>query len=312
MRIAVLADIHANFPALQAVLADLEQVKPDLVVVNGDFVNRGPSNCQVIERLWNFEAEHGKVWFTLGNHDDLVLKWARQDPSLSNLYDDPLFVPAGWAAAQLGQAHLDWIDTLPFQVGIEENGAAFGLDKLEGIGQNLFLRATHGSPRHYREGYDDHQSLDVLTEIAQDYPARLLVGSHTHRPFMYGLEGSLFLNSGAVGAPFNGDTRAQYIVIEAGENQVATSMARRLEPRKVQVDFRQIPYNLEAALRDFQTSGLLEEGGLGAQVFQLELRLGRSFLTPFWMWASKAGLPRDEESWKLFQTAFPERFAGAT
>lgn len=294
MRIAVLADIHGNLPALQAVLADLGQVKPDLIVVNGDFVNRGPSNRQVIERLWDLEAEHGGVWFTLGNHDDLVLKWAQRDPSLADLYDDPLFVPAGWAAAQLGQSHLDWIDTLPFQVAADGDGV-YGLEMAEGIGQKLFLRVAHGSPRHYREGYDDHQSLDVLSEIASDYPARLLVGSHTHRPFMYGLEHSLFLNSGAVGAPFNGDTRAQYMVIEGGENHI-------------QVDFRQIPYNLEAALRDFQTSGLLEEGGLGAQLFQLELRLGRSFLTPFWMWASKQGLPRDAESWKLFQAAFPQRF----
>lgn len=294
MRIAVLADIHGNLPALQAVLADLGQVKPDLIVVNGDFVNRGPSNREVIERLWDLEAEHGGVWFTLGNHDDLVLKWARRDPSLADLYDDPLFVPAGWAAAQLGQSHLDWIDTLPFQVAADGDGV-YGLEMAEGIGQKLFLRVAHGSPRHYREGYDDHQSLDVLSEIASDYPARLLVGSHTHRPFMYGLEHSLFLNSGAVGAPFNGDTRAQYMVIEGGENHI-------------QVDFRQIPYNLEAALRDFQTSGLLEEGGLGAQLFQLELRLGRSFLTPFWMWASKQGLPRDAESWKLFQAAFPQRF----
>jgi predicted phosphodiesterase len=297
MRVAVLSDIHANLPALGAVLADLQQVGPDLVVVNGDFVNRGPSNRAVLERLWEFEAEHGRVWFTLGNHDDLVLKWARQDPSLADLYGDPLFAPAGWAAAQLGAAHLNWIDTLPFQVTVGEGGAA-GLERSEGIGQRVFLRVTHGSPRHYREGYDDHQSLDVFTEIAQDYPAQLLVGSHTHRPFMYPLETSLFLNSGAVGSPFNGDTRAQYLVLETAENHIQT-------------EFRQIPYDLEAALRDFQTSGLLEEGGLGARIFQLETRLARSFLTPFWMWASRQGLPRDEESWKLFQDAFPERFAGA-
>lgn len=310
MRVAVLSDIHANLPALGAVLADLQQVGPDLVVVNGDFVNRGPSNRAVIERLWEFEAEQGRVWFTLGNHDDLVLKWARQDPSLADLYGDPLFTPAGWAAAQLEQAHLDWIDTLPFQVTLGAGGAA-GLERSEGIGQRVFLRVTHGSPRHYREGYDDHQSLDVLTEIAQEYPARLLVGSHTHRPFMYPLETSLFLNSGAVGAPFNGDTRAQYLVLETGETPAATSLARGLEPRAVQVDFRQIPYDLASALRDFQTSGLLEEGGLGARIFQLETRLARSFLTPFWIWTSKQGLPRDEESWKLFQATFPERFVGA-
>ncbi|GEM86895.1 metallophosphoesterase family protein [Meiothermus granaticius] len=297
MRIAILSDIHANLPALEAVLSDMRRVEPDLVVFNGDFINRGPSNRAVLERLWGFAAEHGKVWFTLGNHDDLVLKWARHDPSLSELYQDPLFAPAGWAATQLEPAHLDWLDTLPFQVAVEERGGVVGLERAEGLGQPAYLRITHGSPRHYREGYDDHQSLEVLGEIAQDYPAQVLVGSHTHRPFLYPLEGSLFLNSGAVGAPFNGDTRAQYLVLEIAGTQIQT-------------EFRQVPYDLTSALRQFQTSGLLEECGLGAQIFQLETRLARSLLTPFWIWANRQGLPRDEESWRLFQQAFPERFVG--
>lgn len=297
MRIAILADIHANLRALEAVLADLEEVRPDAVVVNGDHVNRGPSNRQVIERLWEYAPKgRGGLWFTLGNHDDLMLKWNRQDPIFKDTYAEPLFSSMGWAAAQLEPAHLDWISTLPFQVLLEGN-SGYTLEKLEGIGQWATLRITHGSPRHYREGYDEHQSLEVLGEISQDYPARLLVGSHTHRPFMYQLGNSLILNSGAVGAPFNGDTRAQYVVVELGENHV-------------QVDFRQIPYNLEAALSDFHSSGMLSDGGLGAELFYLELQTGRSFLTPFFLWAIEQKLPRDRSSWGLFRQNFPERFAG--
>lgn len=291
MRVAILADIHANLPALEAVLADLSKLKPDLVVVNGDLINRGPSNCAVIERLWDLP-----YWFTLGNHDDLVVKWAENDPSLSDLYGDSLFTSTAWAAAQLEQAHLDWINNLPFQVVVEENpNLVYGLDQADGIGKKVQVRVTHGSPRHYREGYDDHQSLGVLGEIAEDYPAKLLIGSHTHRTFMYQLGDSLVLGSGAVGAPFNGDTRAQYVVVEMGENHV-------------QVDFRQIPYDLESALRAFHTSGLLVEGGLGAHLFHLELQYGRSFLTPFYMWALDQQLPRDWETWQRFQMAYPERF----
>jgi predicted phosphodiesterase len=42
MKLAVLADVHANWQALQAVAADLERWQPDRVVVAGDVINRGP------------------------------------------------------------------------------------------------------------------------------------------------------------------------------------------------------------------------------------------------------------------------------
>lgn len=293
MKIAILADVHANLRALEAVLADLEEVQPDCVVVNGDMVNRGPSSPQVIERLW----DRPNFWFTLGNHDDLLLGWNTQNPAFSDTFAEPLFASMGWAAAQLNTEHLRWISNLPYQVGQYPNHKLFSLDKGEGMGEALELRITHGSPRHYREGYDEYQSLEVLGEISQDYPARLLVGSHTHRPFMYQLGNSLILNSGAVGAPFNGDTRSQYVVVEMGQNHI-------------QVDFRQIPYNLEAALRDFHTSGMLSDGGLGAELFYLELQTGRSFLTPFFLWANQQKLPKDRSAWAMFRQAFPERFAG--
>jgi len=304
MRIAVLSDIHANLPALEAVLADLKEVRPQLVIVNGDIVNRGPSNREVLERLLNLCAsKDGQslapegFWFTLGNHDDLLVKWAQRDPSLKDLYTDPLFEPTAWSVTQLSQAHLDWLGNLPFQVAIgEAPRRTFGLDKAEGLGEPVLVRATHGSPRHYREGYDEHQTLSTLTEISEDYPARLLVGSHTHRPFMYQLDEALVLNSGAVGAPFNGDVRAQYVVVEIGENHV-------------QADFRQIPYNLQAALQAYYDSGLMEAGGLGADIFYHETRTARSLLMHFWYWAEAQALPRDWDAWRLYRAAHPERFA---
>ncbi len=303
MRIAILADIHANLPALEAVLADLRQVKAGLVIVNGDMVNRGPSNREVLERLLELaSSKEGQAlapegfWFTLGNHDDLLVKWAQRDPMLAELYHDPLFAPTAWSVAQLPQAHLDWLGRLPFQVAIGElSQQAFGLDKAQGMGERMLLRATHGSPRHYREGYDEHQ-LGTLDEISQSFPARLLVGAHTHRPFLHQLEQALVLNSGAVGAPFNGDVRAQYAVVE-------------VEPNRLQVEFRQVPYDLQAALQAYYDTGLMEEGGLGAEIFYHETRTARSLLMPFWFWAEAQGRPRDWEAWRLYRATHPERFA---
>ena len=67
MQIAVLADIHGNLPALKAVAAEIDRLSPDLVVVAGDFQNRGPNPREVTE----FVAQSG--WTLLrGNHEDYV------------------------------------------------------------------------------------------------------------------------------------------------------------------------------------------------------------------------------------------------
>ncbi|RIH82892.1 phosphodiesterase [Meiothermus luteus] len=300
MRVAILADIHGNLPALEAVLADLGRVQPEVVVVNGDLVNRGPASREVVERLLYLSAsQEGRklapkgLYFTLGNHDDLLVRWARRDPSIAELYQDPLFAPAAWSAGQLSHEHLDWLAGLPYQVVVSEEGV-FCLKQAEGMGQPVALRVTHGSPRHYREGYDE-QALGALEEIEHRYPAQLFVGSHTHRPFMGRLERALVLNSGAVGSPFNGDARAQYLVVELGEGHL-------------RVEFRQVPYDLEAALRAFYDSGLMEEGGLGAEIFYQETRTARSLLMNFWRWAEAEGRPRDWEAWRAYRAAHPERF----
>lgn len=277
MRIAVLSDIHGNLPALEAVLADLEEVRPEVVVVNGDLINRGPQNRAVVERLWELPYR-----FTLGNHDDLVVKWRAGHDSLRLLFDDPFFAATRWTAHTLPQPHLDWLAALPYQVHLEELG----------------LRVTHGSPRHYREGYDERLSEQALGEILREYPARYLVGSHTHRPYVRRHDGALVWNTGAVGAPFNGDVRAQYLVLEAE--------AGALVPH-----FRQVPYDLEATLKAFRESGMLEEGGLSAEIFYYETQNARSMLVPFWLWAEAEKRPLDRDAWAAYRRANPERFAGS-
>jgi predicted phosphodiesterase len=88
--IAVIADIHANLPALEAVLGDVAALGASEIIVNGDLVNRGPSNVAVVERILNLGCARA---LTLGNHDDLMRKWVERAPD----------IPAFWLKTTSGE-----------------------------------------------------------------------------------------------------------------------------------------------------------------------------------------------------------------
>lgn len=282
MRLAILSDIHANRHALEAVLEDVEVQQVDRIIVNGDLVNRGPENVAVLELL----LPRADV-ITLGNHDDLVRLWALRDESLPpEWFDDPFWAATAWSSAQLERAGwLPRLATLPYSHRLELPGAPRVL-------------IAHGTPRHYRESLGVRTSDEVLSEILQHHPTDVLIGSHTHSAMERRWGRHLILNTGSVGAPFDGDARAQYLLLT-------------LRGGVWQPGFRRLRYDHAGAVAAFETSGLLEAGGLSARIFCLELQNARSYLTPFWMWTETEGLPRDEASWRRFQAVFPERFVPA-
>ena len=251
----------------------------DQVVINGDLVNRGPNNLAVLERVWDLGYP-----MTLGNHDDLMRKWVERAEDLpAEWFDDPFWGATAWSAAQLESA--GWTATLaslPMTYSVETPDAPD-------------ILVSHGSPRHYREGYGKRMPDETISEILQMHPADVLVGSHTHQPMERTWGQHQVYNTGAVGAPFNGDPRAQYLIL-------------KLQNGAWQPTFRQVPYDRAPALKAFETSGLLEAGGLSAHIFYAELKNARSYLTPFWMWSEKQGLEQSWETWGHFQEAFPEYF----
>lgn len=279
MRVAIFADIHGNLQALEAVLADLKTQQPDAVVVNGDLVNRGPSNTAVMQHI----LQQGFI-ITMGNHDDFLRMLADKDPKLSQeYYLDPFWQANRWCAQQLQDAKLiDALRDLPMTHKIEVDNAPS-------------LLISHGSPRHYREGYSSHMSDETISEILQEYPADILIGSHTHDPLERHWGPHLILNTGAVGSPFNRDPRAQYLLMT-------------LKDKQWQHEFRKLEYDHQTALKAFETSGYLQACGLSAYIFKLELEQARSFLTPFWMWTEEHGQKQTWESWETFKLARPERF----
>ncbi|HZJ09319.1 MAG TPA: metallophosphoesterase family protein [Trueperaceae bacterium] len=279
MRIAVIADVHGNLPALDAVLADVADQRVDGLVVNGDLANRGPDTVAVFARL-----ETALACATLGNHDDLMLMWAgRRGPRSEPWFDDPFWGTVGWSAGELQRAgRLDVIESLPMTLAID----------LPGAPKLLF---SHGSPRHYREGYGTDLTPELISEITEAHPADVLIGSHTHRPYLTSWGRYTVINTGAVGAPFNGDRRAHYLILE-------------LTAGGWQPEFRRVPYDVDAALERFESSGMLEAGGLSAKIFREEIVHARSFLVPFLMWCETDGRHKSGDAWNEFKRRFEARF----
>lgn len=279
MRIAVVADVHGNLPALKAVLSDIDSQAVDRVIVNGDLANRGPDTGAVYDRL---AAHLGSA--TLGNHDDLMLiATGRRVPADTQWLADPFWGTVAWSAAQLVPGgYLDIIESLPMTIKLAEKDAPS-------------LLFSHGSPRHYREGYGADLTNEVISEITETHPADVLIGSHTHRPHLVHWGRYTVINTGAVGCPFNGDARAHYLILTLVDGQWIP-------------DFRRVPYDLGEALARVRSSGMLEETGLSATIFYEELKHASSFLVPFLMWCETDKRDKTAANWREYQERFAVRF----
>jgi predicted phosphodiesterase len=280
VRIAVLADVHGNLPALEAVLADAARQGVERIVVNGDVVNRAPQGDAVMRRLTEVASD-----FTLGNHEDLLLRLRADDPELpDDLRRGPFWGANRWCMEELERG--GWfarIATWPSMLRIETPGAPT-------------LLVAHGSPRHHREGLGCSLPDATISEILQMHPTDVLIGSHTHVPMRRSWGRSVVLNTGAVGVPFNGDGRAQYLQLTLSGGVWRSA-------------FRRVPYPVEEALAAFHATGYAAAGGLLARLFHDEVRDARSYLVPYQMWADRHAVALGRRSFARFRALHPNRFA---
>lgn len=242
MRIAVISDIHANWHALEAVLADLDAERPDEVWCLGDLVGYGPQPNRCTS-----ETRSRADFCLSGNHDLAAL--GRLD--VSEFAPDAA-VTARWTAERL-----------------EDEPRRF-LESLEPKGEREGVQMFHGSPRDPVWEY-------VLSESAaraalELTTADLVLVGHSHIPIALRLadstlagglakggsdvdlaDGRWLLNPGAVGQPRDGDPRAAYLLLD-------------LERRHAR--FRRLPYDVAATQAELREQALPE--GLAARLAEGE------------------------------------------
>lgn len=183
MRVAAIYDIHANLPALHAVLEEVRRADVDQIVVGGD-VFPGPMPRETLKRLQNLDVP---VHFILGNGDREVLA-CLQGVAISGVPEQ--FRDAmRWVAEQLDpedeQVLARWPKTLCLQI--------------DELGEVLFCHAT---PRNDTEIFTRATPEERLLPVFEGVNAAAVICGHTHMQFDRVAGGIRIVNAGSVGMPF--------------------------------------------------------------------------------------------------------------
>jgi len=219
MKIAFFSDIHANLPALHAVLVDIDQQKPDLVFCLGDLVGYNIWPNEVVNAI------KGRMIPTImGNHDEALLSADIEEKS-----------NRGITKRLTSQENQDYLTLLPRELSM-----SFRM----GDGKVSFLM-VHGSVKgiddYLTENYPEEEVLQMMEPTNTD----VLLCGHTHKPYhrMLNTKGGFkhIVNIGSVGKPKDGDQRACYVMLSFGES------LSNLYPSSLKVDFRRIGYDVEKA-----------------------------------------------------------------
>ena len=237
MRIAVIADIHGNAQALDAVLAKIREAGPDLTVCLGDIVGYGANPGYCIARL----RETTEV-VVAGNHDKDISNGASSPGTnpIARLLQD-------WTRHNLNEEELHYLSELPNRVVDSEEFVAV---------HGCYLNDVHVT------GYVTSTMLETnLHSIAdrEEWPALAFCG-HTHIPLCGWIDRGTFIeqklktpiqwsaraqavliNPGSVGQPRDGDPRAAFALIDT---------------RQCTAEVIRIDYDIKGAARAIEISGL--------------------------------------------------------
>jgi putative phosphoesterase len=223
MRVAVVSDIHGNLTAFEAVLADIRDCSPDLVLHGGDLADGGSSPVEIVNRIRDLGWPG-----VMGNTDEMLVSpdsledFASQSSAPPNLWIAVRQI-ASATRSELGEERLAWLREFP-RVKILEGFAL-----------------VHATPESCWRAPAPEATDGELETIYSSLGQPVVVFGHTHRPSIRCVAShpEFLINTGSVGLSYDGDPRASYLILDEG-----TPSIRRVE------------YNLELELKALAFCGL--------------------------------------------------------
>jgi len=207
MRIAIISDLHGNLTALEAVLADLKTVAPDVSLHGGDLAHGGARPAEVVDRI------RGLGWAGVcGNTDEMLWapetlrQFARKSPAKFQRMFEMVGEMGATTGEWLGAERIAWMKTIPRE---QRCGA---------------LALVHASPGDLWRAPSPDAADSDLRELYGSLHAPVAVYAHIHQPYVREMVGLTVTNTGSVSLSYDGDARASYLVVEDGK-----AVIRRVE-----------------------------------------------------------------------------------
>jgi len=221
MRVAIVSDLHGNRRAFEAVLRDLEQVAPDLVLHGGDLAAGGAHPADIIDqvRALGWPGVRGNTDEMLWSPESLA-EYAAANPKIERLLAmvQETIPPT---LASIGEERLRWLEGLPTMYSQE----GFSL--------------VHASPDDLWRAPMANASDEELQTTYASLGAPIVVYGHIHCPYVRRLHRMTVANTGSVSQSYDGDRRASYLLMD-GES----------------IAIRRVEYDVESEARELSRSGL--------------------------------------------------------
>lgn len=207
--VAVITDIHANLPALQAALERIDQLGIGRIYCGGDLVGYGPHPNEVCALI----ADRA-IPTIYGNYDYAI---ARDLEDCGCAYITPHDRELGqqsveWTLRHTDQASKDFMRGLPFDLRFQ-------------VGETG-VHLVHGSPRKVNEYLFEEKPARLYERLAAAETDPVLVFGHTHKPWVRDHAGVRFVNCGSVGKPKDGDPRGAFAVLRPAAGAVDVTIER--------------------------------------------------------------------------------------
>jgi predicted phosphodiesterase len=235
MRYLLLSDVHANRPALEAVLRNAKtKGELDGIYHLGDLVGYAPWPNEVIAML-----RDAGIPGVAGNYDSTVAHaYKHCGCRAENAHQEELAHQSfTWTLSHTSESSKRYLRSLPFRIDIRPFGGHMA---------GPAIRLVHGSHVLNTVYVAEDRSDDFLTSMAEGMGAKagdVIAFGHTHKPWHRVVGGVHFVNTGSVGRPKDGDPRAGYVLLVVNESGVA-------------VEFERVEYDLEEAARGILASEL--------------------------------------------------------
>ena len=233
----LISDIHANLPALEAVLADLAKGQPAGVYHLGDLVGYMSSPNEVVKLL-----RDSGIPGVAGNYDSTVATDYKNCGCRADTPRDEelAHISFEWTRKAVTPETKALLGALPFRIDIKPSGGHVA-------GPTIML--FHATPVNNLVYVTEDRPDSFLSKMAQQAGARtgdVICFGHTHKPWHRVVDGIHFVNAGSVGRPKDGDSRACYVVVDMNGAEPV-------------VGFFRVDYDIERAARGIEENSLPRE-----------------------------------------------------